>query len=179
MAAPAIRARIRAFAADERAATAVEFAILISPLLFLILASLQLAIIFFANQALQSATMLAGRQLMTGADQSAGVTQAQFQQSICSKAQFLFSCPGVMVDVESASAYSSVSTTPLTLTYDASGNVTNGWSYSPGAGGDIVIVRAMYNWPVIAAPLLPGLANQPNDNRLLVATAVFKNEPFQ
>ena len=177
--APAIRLRIRAFAADERAATAVEFAILISPLLFLILASLQLAIIFFANQALESATIAAGRQLMTGADQSAGMTQSQFQQSICNTAQFLFNCSGVMVDVESSPAYSSISTTPLTLTYDAGGNVSNNWSYSPGAGGDIVIVRAMYNWPVIGAPLLPGLANQPNDNRLLVATAVFKNEPFQ
>ena len=37
----------------------------------------------------------------------------------------------------------------------------------------------MYNWPVVGGPLLPGLANQANGDRLLVATAVFKNEPYQ
>jgi Flp pilus assembly protein TadG len=174
-----IASRLRGFGADERAATAVEFAILITPLLFLVLASLQLAIIFFANQALESAAIKAGRQLMTGADQNAGATQAQFQQSVCNTAQFLFACNGVMVDVQSASAYSRIDTTPLALTYDPSGKITNSWSYSPGAAGDIVILRVMYNWPVVAGPLLPGLANQPNGDRLLVATAVFKNEPFQ
>lgn len=177
--AAAIHSRLRAFAADEQAATAVEFAILITPLMVLVLASLQLAIIFFANQWLETAAIQAGRQLMTGADQSQGMTQSQFQQAVCAKAPAMFSCSGIMVDVESASSYSTISTTPVTLTYDASGKVTNGWSYSPGAGGDIVILRVMYNWPVIAAPLLPGLANQPNGDRLLVATAVFKNEPFQ
>lgn len=175
----AIHSRLRVFAADERAATAVEFAILITPLLVLILASLQLATIFFANQALESAAITAGRQLMTGADQNAGVTQSQFQQAVCANASFLFSCKDVMVDVESASAYSNINTTPLTLTYDPSGKVTNSWAYSPGSAGDIVILRVMYNWPVVGAPLLPGLANQPGDQRLLVATAVFKNEPFQ
>lgn len=173
------RSRLRGFASDVRAATAVEFAILTTPLMFLLLASLQLAIIFFANQALQSAAITAGRQLMTGADQNAGTTQSQFQQAICNTAQFLFSCNGVMVDVQSASAYSRIDTTPLTITYDATGKITNSWSYSPGSAGDIVILRVMYNWPIVAGPLLPGLGNQPNGDRLLVATAVFKNEPFQ
>lgn len=177
--AAAIRTRLRAFVADRRAATAVEFAILVTPLLFLVLAALQLAIIFFANQWLETAAIQAGRQLMTGADQAQGMTQSQFQQAVCAKAPAMFSCPGIMVDVQSASSYSTISTTPLSLTYDSAGNVSNTWTYSPGAGGDIVILRVMYDWPVIAAPLLPGLANQPNGSRLLVATAVFKNEPFQ
>jgi Flp pilus assembly protein TadG len=171
--------RLRRLPRDERAATAVEFAILIAPLLFLILASLQLGIIFFAGQALQSATTTAGRQLMTGADQTAGMSQGKFRRAVCANAKGLLSCGGIMVDVESASSYSSVNTAPLTLTYDANGKVSNAWTYSPGGGGDIVIVRAMYNWPVVAGPLLPGLANQPNGDRLLVATSVFKNEPFQ
>jgi Flp pilus assembly protein TadG len=175
----AIRSRLRAFARDEAAATAVEFAILITPLVFLILASLQLGIIFFAGQVLQSAAITSGRQLMTGSAQQAGLNQTQFQSAVCANAPVLFSCNSIIVDVESAGSYSSISTTPLTPTYDASGNVTNKWAYSPGAAGDIVILRLMYSWPVIAGPLLPGLANQGNGNRLLVATSVFKNEPYQ
>jgi Flp pilus assembly protein TadG len=171
---------LRTFVRDEAAATAVEFAILITPLLFLLLASLQLGIIFFAGQCLQSVAIGAGRELMTGTVQDAGDSQSQFiQNAVCPNAPVLFTCGAIMVDVESASSYSNVSTTPLTPTYDSNGNVTNKWSYSPGAAGDIVIVRLMYNWPVVAAPLLPGLANQPNGDRLLVATSVFKNEPYQ
>jgi Flp pilus assembly protein TadG len=171
--------RLRRLPKDERAATAVEFAILVTPLLFLILASLQLGIIFFAGQCLQSAAISSARQLMTGSVQDAGMSQAQFQKAVCANAPVLFTCSNIMVDVQSASSYSNISTTPLTPTYDANGNVTNAWSYSPGAADDIVILRLMYNWPVIAGPLLPGLANQSNGDRLLVATSVFKNEPYQ
>ena len=171
--------RLRRLPKDERAATAVEFAILITPLMFLILAALQLGIIFFATQCLQSVAITAGRELMTGSVQDAGLSQAQFQNKVCANAPVLFTCGDIMVDVESASAYTSIPTTPLTPTYDANGKPNNNWSYSPGAAGDIVILRLMYNWPVVGGPLLPGLANQSNGDRLLVATAVFKNEPYQ
>lgn len=171
--------RLRRLPKDEGAATAVEFAILISPLMFLLLASLQLGIIFFAQQCLQSAAMASARELMTGSVQQQGLSQTQFQSKVCQKAPVLFTCGAIMVDVQSASAYSSVSTTALTPTYDSSGKITNGWAYSPGGAGDIVILRVMYNWPVVAGALLPGLANQPNGDRLLVATSVFKNEPYQ
>lgn len=178
--AAALRSRLRAFVADEAAATAVEFAILITPLLFLVLASLQVCLIFFAGQYLQSAAMSAGRQLMTGTVQDNGDSQAQFiQNAVCPNVGVLFTCGAVMVDVQSASSYSSINTAALAPTYDSKGNVTNKWSYSPGAAGDIVIVRLMYSWPVVAGPLLPGLANQSNGSRLLVGTSVFKNEPFQ
>ena len=56
--------------------------------------------------------------------------------------------------------------------------MTNNFAYSTGNPGDILIVRIMYSWPVIASPLMPGLANQPNGNHLLVATSVFKTEPY-
>jgi Flp pilus assembly protein TadG len=171
--------RLRTLPRDERAATAVEFAILVTPLVFLILAALQLAIIFFAGQCLQSAAISSARQLMTGSAQDAGLTQSQFQNAVCANAPAPLSCSGIMVDVQSASSYSSISTTPLTPTYDGKGNVTNKWSYSPGSPGDIVILRLMYSWPVVGGPLLPGLANQSNGDRLLVATSVFKNEPYQ
>jgi hypothetical protein len=36
----------------------------------------------------------------------------------------------------------------------------------------------MYNWPVVGGGLLPGLADQPNGSHLLVATSVFKTEPY-
>lgn len=174
----AMRKRLKALPRDERAATAVEFAMLITPLMALILASLQLSIIFFAGQVLQSCAMASGRQLMTGQIQQAGDTQSQFKTVVCNNAPILFTCANLMVDVQSAPTFTSLNTTTLTPTYNAQGQVTNTWSYSAGNAGDIVILRVMYDWPVVAAPLFPGIANQANGTHLLVATSVFKNEPY-
>jgi hypothetical protein len=65
-----------------------------------------------------------------------------------------------------------------TLTFDGNGNVTNNWQYNPGNPGDIVVMRVMYQWPVFLGPLGMSLQNESNGNMLLMATAVFKNEPF-
>ena len=170
--------RLRRLPGDDRAATAVEFALLIGPLVFLILASLQLSIIFFAGQQLQSAAMASSRELMTGTAQQAGETQAQYHTDVCNKAPTLFTCANIMVDVESGSTYTAISTSPITLTYDAHGNVTNNFAYSTGNPGDIIILRVMYNWPVVGGGLLPGLSDQPSGNHLLIATSVFKTEPY-
>jgi Flp pilus assembly protein TadG len=167
-----------ALAADVRAATAVEFALLVTPFMFLILASLQLSLIFIAGQVLQTATNEAGRQLMTGADQNAAMTQSQFQQTVCNNAPILFTCSNIMVNVASANSYASLNTATPTITYNAQGQPTNTWSYSTGGPGDIVIVQAMYNWPVFGGPLALGLADQSNGSYLLVGTSVFKNEPY-
>jgi len=151
----------------------------VAPLIALILAALQTAIIFFFDQALQSATQKAGRQLMTGSAQSANLTQSQFKAAVCANLPSLFQCPKLMVDVQSSPSFPSTNTSALTLTYNAQNQVTNAFSYAPGGPGDIVIMRVMYSWPVVGGPLGLNLANQPDGSHLMLATAVFKNEPYQ
>ncbi len=168
----------RNFWPNDRGAAAVEFALVAMPLITLIFASLQIAALYFFDQALQTGVQKAARQLMTGAAQTSSTTQSQFKTTVCNNLPSVFTCGNVMVDVESGSNFSSISTTPLTPTYSGS-TVTNNWSYSPGNPGDIVIVRVMYDWPVLGGPLGLGLANQPNSTHLMVATTVFKNEPYQ
>jgi Flp pilus assembly protein TadG len=164
---------------DERAATAVEFAMLVTPLITLILASLQLSIIFYAGQMLQTAAVSSSRELMTGTAQQANETQTQYKADVCNSPTIgvFFNCANVVVDVESASSFSAVNTAPITITYDSHGNPIQG-AYSTGNPGDIIIMRLLYSWPVIASPLMPGLADQANGGHLLVATSVFKTEPY-
>lgn len=169
--------RLRTLGKDETAAAAVEFSLVSIPFLGLVLAALQLSVFFFAGQILQSATTDAGRQLMTGKAQAAGMSAAQFGQLVCSPISSLFNCSNLMVDVESAGSFAAVNTAPPKITYDANGKVTNIWSWSPGAADQVVIVKVMYNWPVFG-PAGLGLADQPNGSHLLIAVTVFKNEPF-
>ena len=79
-----------------------------------------------------------------------------------------------MVDVEPAwNRGIRCTSTAQAITYDSKGKVTNAFSFTPGAAGDIVVVKVLYNWPVFG-PAGLGLSNQPNGDHLL-AVAVFKN----
>ena len=49
--------------------------------------------------------------------------------------------------------------------------------FNPGLSSQIVVARVYYLQPIYADLLQTGIANS-GSNRLLVGTAVFKNEPF-
>jgi Flp pilus assembly protein TadG len=171
-------ARVTGFAQREDGAAALEFAIVAAPFLALILAAMQTALAFFAGQVLESAVADSSREILTGQAQNAGMTQSQFSSAVCGKVEALFSCSGLMIDVQTASSFSSANTSAPTLTYNSGGNVTNSWSYNPGNPGDIVVMRVMYQWPVFLGPLGLSLSNEGNGKLLLMSTAVFKNEPY-
>jgi Flp pilus assembly protein TadG len=167
------------FARREDGAAALEFALVAAPFIALMLAGLQTALAMFAGQVLESAVADSSRELLTGAAQNAGLSQSGFATAVCNKVQALFNCSKLMIDVQTASSFAAANTSSPTLTFDAHGNVTNSWSYNPGNPGDIVVMRVMYQWPVFLGPLGMGLANEGNGNLLLIATATFKNEPYQ
>lgn len=171
------RNRCAAFARDSRGATAVEFALVAAPFLALVIALIQTFLVFFAQQMLESVVRQSARLVMTGQVQSANMTQAAFKQKVCDQIVILFNCSGLMVDMQVATSWTSANTAMPTLTFDASGNVTNTWQYDPGDAGDIVVLRVMYVWPVVLGPLGFNLSNLGNGNRLIMSSAAFQNEP--
>jgi len=171
------RDRYIAFCRDRNGATAVEFALVGPPFLALFVGIIQIFLVFFGQQLLEQVTQQAGRLIMTGQAQAQQLSQTQFHQKVCDQVVVIFSCGSVMVNVESYADWSSASTAAPTLTFNAQGQVTNAWQYSPGNPGDIVIVTVAYQWPVFMGPLGFNLANLSTGNRLLAATAAFQNEP--
>jgi Flp pilus assembly protein TadG len=171
--------RFRRFRRDKAGATAVEFAIIVTPFLVLLLGIFQMLVLFFLDQTLQTATESAGRLLMTGTAQKAGYTQSQFKQAVCNYAGPMFNCGNIYVDVESSVNFSTLNITPPTMTYDKNGNPTNNFTYTPGTQTNAVIVRVMYNYPVWWGKLLPWFVTSPNNGFLLMATTVLRNEPYQ
>jgi Flp pilus assembly protein TadG len=158
-------------------ASAVEFAIVAPMLISLVLAILQVALIVFATQALETIASQASRQILTLQAQNQSLTQSTFQTAVCSNIVALFNCNSLMIDVQTYSSFSSAVTSAPALNFDANGNVTNSWQFNPGNAGSIVVMRIMYQWPVFLGPLGLNLSNLSNGNRLLMATAAFKNEP--
>jgi len=169
--------RNRRFPGCDAGSTAVEFALVATPFLALVVAIIQSLIVFFAQRVLDEVVSQASRTIQTGQAQTSSLTQSQFATWVCQKTTILFTCGSFMVNVQSYGSFSSASSTSPTLTFDSHGNVTNAWNYQLGNPGDIVVVQVMYQWPLVLGPLAFTLANLSNGNRLLVSTNVFKREP--
>jgi Flp pilus assembly protein TadG len=168
---------VRRFVRRQDGAAAVEFGLVLLPFLALMFAIIQTALVFFAQQTLESVAANAARQILTGQAQNTGYTQSTFQQMVCR--QFvvaMFNCTtGLMIDVRTYSSFGSINNA---LPIDNKGNLVNNFVYQPGNPGDIVVVRLMYEWPIFVNLLGDSLANLTNNTRLLVATAAFRNEPY-
>jgi Flp pilus assembly protein TadG len=163
------------FARATRAATAVEFGLIAAPFIALLLAILQVGVVFVVQQVLQTATSQAARLIMTGQAQTQNMTGAQFQQQVCAHATALFNCSALYVNVQTFSSFSNVSmTNPVNNGQFNAGNL----QFSPGGSGDIVVTQVFYQWPVFLGPLGFNLSNLNNNQLLLVGTAAFRNEPY-
>ena len=167
---------VRRFVRQQDGSAAVEFGMVAVPFLGLTFAILETALVFFAGQTLETAVTDLARLIMTGQAQTGGWSKEDFKNAVCSHVYGLFDCAGQMyVDVKTYTSFASINQTPP---------VTNGAldpakvTYSPGGVGDIEVVTLYYAWPIYVSLLGNNLADMGN-NRLLVATAVFRNEPYQ
>lgn len=178
---------LRRFRRNRRGSAAVEFA-LVAPVFFaLLFAIIETALMFFASQVLETITQNSARMILTGQAQSgtvsscqvAGVntacTQATFKTYVCSQIPALFDCDKIYVDVAS---FPNFSTVTLPSHIDSTGNFDAAMSYSPGSADSIVVVRLFYQWPLFVTGLGYNISNLSGNKRLLVATAVFKTEPY-
>jgi Flp pilus assembly protein TadG len=167
---------LRRFRRNRRGSAAVEFA-LVAPIFFAVLfAIIELALVFFASQILETVTQDTARLVMTGQAQDAKLTQQQFKDAVCAKLVTMFDCAnGVFVDVRSYGEFATINLSPPV---DASKKFVNDMKYCPGKDGDVVVVRLFYQWPIFVTGLGFNLTNMIGNKRLLTATAAFQNEPF-
>jgi Flp pilus assembly protein TadG len=172
------RASPRRFARHQRGAVAVEFGLILLPFLALMFGIMETALVFFADQTLETAVADSARLIMTGQAQTQNLTAATFKNAVCARIYGLFNCQaGVYVNVQTYSSFGSITYTPP---IDTSGNLkTTSFVYQPGGPGDIVVVQLFYQWPIYVSLMnLGNLSNMSGNNRLLVATAAFRNEPY-
>jgi Flp pilus assembly protein TadG len=167
----------RRFRADRKASAAVEFA-MVAPLFFgLLFAILDVAMIFFAGQTLETATQASARLILTGQAQNGNYSQAQFKADFCNNIFALIDCTnGVYIDVESYTSFSNIS-----ISNPISGGVFQSASccgYNPGQSGNVVVVRAYYQWPIFVPTFGFNPSNLAGNKYLLSSTAAFRNEPY-
>ncbi|WP_170181879.1 TadE/TadG family type IV pilus assembly protein [Phreatobacter stygius] len=168
---------VRRFKRDADGVTAVEFGLVALPFFTLLFGIIEVALAFFASQILETATADAARLVLTGQAQAANFNKAAFQQAVCDKARVMLSCSGIAVDVKTVANFGNADTSGPARTSSGAVNYSS-MGYNQGNGGDIVVVKVVYEWPIMMPTFGLGFGDLPNGKRLLRATAVFRNEPF-
>lgn len=183
------RNSLTGLARNEEGTTAVEFAMVIGPFLFLLFGILSVGFYFFVTFSLEHAVESAARVIRTGQAQSGTtpLTAATFKTQVCSKLPAFMECgtgtDKIRVNVQTYTGYGSVSP-PTCL--DGSGALiaTADTIYAPGGSSSIVLVGVCYEWELSKAManipywISPAGARMANGSTLIQAATTFTNEPF-
>ena len=158
----------------DRASTAIEFAFVAPMIIAIMLATVQVAVIYTAQSYLATISEGGMRAVLT--NQANSMTKAQFKTMICANyLTALFSCNNLIVDLEQVPANNNLlSAMPQ---FDASGNLVNPTNFAVAPAPAKMMLIVMYQWPVIGGMLGLNFGNLGNGTYLMVSTQVFQVEP--
>src|ERR1700730_17220849 len=88
-----------------RGSTAVEFGLISIPFVAILLALIEVGLLFVAQETLDSVTSQTARLILTGQAQKQSMTAGQFQQEVCKNIPALFKCSGIYVNVQKFSSF--------------------------------------------------------------------------
>jgi len=168
--------RIARFARNRSAATAVEFAFIAPILIAILLATLQLAVIFLAQSYLAAVADATARAVLT--NKTASLTPTQFKSLLCSNATAMFqNCNTSMIISLQPAPTTPAGITSALPTFDSNGNLVSTPSIASIGPCTKTLLIVMYQWPVIAGPLGAYFGTLGNGAYLLTSTEVFQTEP--
>jgi Flp pilus assembly protein TadG len=167
------------FRSDQSGASALEFAMVATPMILLLLAIIQLGLVYFSNFALENALERGARMIRTGQAQTQKFNATKFKNEVCKYMSAPLDCAELRLDVRSFPSFAGAAK-DMTSPYGSDGKLKKNFSFDPGNAEDVVVVRAFY--PLEIGAVLPStvnLSNMQGGGRLIVATAAFRNEPYE
>jgi Flp pilus assembly protein TadG len=161
----------------ERGVTLIEFAIVAVPFFFLVFGTMELGLVLWGTYELENATEDAARMIRTGQVHSQYIGESGFKTLVCERVVLLSQCQTrLRLDVRSYGSFSAIGNDnfqPLDPTSKELGTAFQWQATQPRA---IVVVRTFYPWPLFMGLTSAVLSNMAGGDRLLWATAVFRNE---
>lgn len=137
-----ISGRFRTFARDSQGATAIEFAFVVGPFIFLIAGIVEVGFMLFTEYTLQNAVQEASRQIKSGDMTTA--TSVQFKTEICKRAVNLRDCSTkIGLYVDNAANFTALAPNVPSASSIGPGEET---TFNTGVGGRAVAVIATYDW---------------------------------
>jgi Flp pilus assembly protein TadG len=168
---------------DRRGATAVEFAIVALPFLFMVFAIIELALVFMVNVSLDNATAIEARKFRTGQEcitTTAGASA--LKQNICNNMSWLQAqcMSNLNVDIRSFTSFTGADSPEATTVNSKGATVFNSaLEDTSGGPGTVNVLTTYYQWPLMTPFLYGGLETIPNSGQhILISTEVMSFEPF-
>lgn len=164
-------------AIDTRGVAAVEFAIVGSSFMLMLLAAFEFGFMLFIQSVLDNAARDAARLIRTGQVQSSGNPTSTFSTLLCSDVGSLIGCGNLVYQAQVFNDWTSAQTTMNTPpTRDTNGNLVSA-GFSPGTPGQILVVTVSYNYPFFT-PWIGNLVGGSSKSAFMMSTVVFQNEPY-
>lgn len=162
----------------KEGATAVEFSLVGIPFILMIIGTIEMALMFTAQSVLQEATFTAAREIRTGQLQRFSADpQAAFRESICDFASLIIPCGRIQFQVMQLPSFGDAERLPP-ANLDDEGNLED-QGFDPGGVSDIVMVRVVYNYPIMTPMMQPLLSDRGRMTRTMMSTIIMQNEPYE
>lgn len=159
---------------------AIEFALVAIPFIFMLVAIIELALMFATAALLESATATASRQIRTGALQQAAdagpAQEALFRGVLCDRASILLVCDEI--EVESVNIGSFGNYNDAMPQMDENGNMTPR-GFDAGGVNDVILVRTFYRYTFMTPIIGRFLGEGGNGTRSFISTIVLQIEPYE
>jgi Flp pilus assembly protein TadG len=173
-----MKAFLQNYRRNRSGTTAVEFALIGIPFVLMIVAIVELALMFTVQSVVQQSTFNASRLIRTGQLQQsdAGGQEQMFQDAVCDFASLVVPCNQIQYQVERLNSFADAE--DMEAEFDENGNLLDD-DFDPGAENDIVLVRVTYNYPIRTPMMRPLLTNNANSTRSIISTVILQTEPYQ
>lgn len=167
---------LRHFIGSGRGATAVEFALVAVPLMFLLIGIIEMSLMFAGMSILHGATNEGARLVRTGQVQTTtGDPEDLFQSAVCAHADTLLSCNRLQYEVVQVPDFAGVGSFGPQI--DENGDFIPR-PFDPGGVNDTVLIRTYYRYPLLTPMIGRLLADGPDNTRIMMSTIVLQTEPY-
>lgn len=156
--------------------TAVEFALIGIPFIFMVIGIIEMALMFTAQSLLEASTGDAAREIRTGAVQQGGGEQL-FIDTLCDFAAVLVPCDEIQYQVTALEDFGEAEGLP-DAEFDEDGNLED-QSFDAGGVSDVVMIRVAYRYPIKTPMMQLMLTNNNDSNRIMLSTVVLQTEPYE
>jgi Flp pilus assembly protein TadG len=162
----------------ERGGSSIEFALVGSVFLMMLLGVFELGYMVFVQSVLDGSARAAARLIRTGQAQNSGNAQTFFQTNLCSSAASVIGCGNLVYQVQQFNNWSGAQTAVNTppARDPVTGQLISA-GFNAGTCGQIEAVQVTYNYRFFTLWIGQQLGDS-TQSTFLMSTVVFQNEPF-
>lgn len=173
-----IQKAISGWSDNRRGTTAIEFALVAMPFVMIVVAIIEISVMYAANSVMLGAAQDAVRAVRTGQIQAISDPDEAddfFRAQLCNHIPIrLVDCNAIQFKVEVLESFATANTD---IELDDEGNLGDDIDY--GEEEDVMMVTVLYYHPMLSPMTAAFFADSPNNTRLLTGAFVFQTEPYK